>query len=61
MTEEAEQIPQNQIVLHEDKKYYATAMEVTCFFVCSNSNGTRYFFSKPSRSLGVFVWSYRYN
>lgn len=30
MNEDADQIPSNQIVLHEDKKYYATAMEV-CF------------------------------
>ncbi|VDO31395.1 unnamed protein product [Haemonchus placei] len=26
--DDAEEIPQNQIVLHEDKKYYATALEV---------------------------------
>ncbi|PIO64777.1 hypothetical protein TELCIR_13584, partial [Teladorsagia circumcincta] len=28
MEDDAEEIPQNQIVLHEDKKYYATALEV---------------------------------
>lgn len=28
MEEDAEEIPQNQIVLHEDKKYYASALEV---------------------------------
>ncbi|EPB73115.1 elongation factor Tu GTP binding domain protein [Ancylostoma ceylanicum] len=28
MEDDAEEIPQNQIVLHEDKKYYATAVEV---------------------------------
>ncbi|VDL68841.1 unnamed protein product, partial [Nippostrongylus brasiliensis] len=28
MDDDAEEIPQNQIVLHEDKKYYATALEV---------------------------------
>lgn len=28
MNEDADQIPSNQIVLHEDKKYYATAVEV---------------------------------
>ncbi|VDM58424.1 unnamed protein product [Angiostrongylus costaricensis] len=27
MEDDAEEIPQNQIVLHEDKKYYATALE----------------------------------
>lgn len=26
--DDAEEIPQNQVVLHEDKKYYATALEV---------------------------------
>lgn len=30
MEEDAEEIPQNQIVLHEDKKYYASALEVEC-------------------------------
>ncbi|KAK6101484.1 U5 small nuclear ribonucleoprotein component [Brugia pahangi] len=28
MNEDADQIPSNQIVLHEDKKYYATAVEI---------------------------------
>lgn len=28
MNDDVDQIPPNQIVLHEDKKYYATAMEV---------------------------------
>lgn len=32
MNEDGDQIPSNQIVLHEDKKYYATAMEV-CFIL----------------------------
>lgn len=33
MEEEAEnEDPGNQIVLHEDKKYYATALEVSIFF-----------------------------
>lgn len=27
--DEDTEIPQNQIVLHEDKKYYASALEVT--------------------------------
>lgn len=30
MDDDAEEVPQNQIVLHEDKKYYSTALEV-CF------------------------------
>ena len=43
--DEGEEIPQNQIVLHEDKKYYASAVEVAFSFffleLFSFSSGVR--------------------